>query len=535
MISNKIFLGLASAAVLCLGIVFAASNASSMAGGRGLSAVCTGSTLFDQFSNEMIMNAQVRSFSSSVVYVDGAGNIAYLYDDFDEYANSQYVIDGFENPETWQVNGNQGMLELSAAHYSGSAAATLQSTIEGERIILGKTGNNIVHDLDRWAEKGYITMWLKVIDPDRIDSISLTLEDGQGNRRNYAPIENVHSSSPNTFKNDQEYPDLVYPEGDPTRDLWADFVIAEGWNYILWRADMYHDEGAINMSSISGVYLTLATNTSVKGGEVTFDDLRIQDGLQKMSNPTNGMWYPPHGRPQYGVYDIDRSKDGSGSELRLLNVRNSQYPSNGDHARMISSAPVPADFVTRVKFSLTQLGEEDKTLRLPSPFPAWTPSELRDIPITDGLRNNTYFRITYDFEPSWDPGHEWFGAYLSLQYDRFGLASVWPIERNVLQDQEPKAGARTAATEFTPHSDVEYEMHLLVKGQFVSATIYEVSGTDCLERKAGMSYTFEHPRHGADKRYPIAIESTGSMRTIIHEVEIASLDKRDSHQITRLR
>ncbi len=104
-----------------------------------------------------------------------------------------------------------------------------------------------------------------------------------------------------------------------------------------------------------------------------------------------------------------------------------------------------------------------------------------------------------------------------------------------MQDQEPKAGARTATTEFTPHSDVEYEMHMLVKGQFVSAAIYEVSGDDCLVHKAGMSYTFEHPRHGADKRYPIAIESTGNMRTIIHEVEIASLDESGSLHITRLR
>jgi len=379
-------------------------------------------------------------------------------------------------------------------------------------------------------------MWIKVPDPRGIDSIRIAVKDDSGNTRSYVPLENVHSSNPNTFSNDPDYPDLVYPEGDPARDMWVDFVPGPGWNYLLWRTDQYQDDGyKVDMSRINEIDIILDLNESVTGQNIIFDDLRIQDGLQKSSNPTGGMWYPPHGRPQYGVYDIDRSRDGVNYELRLLNVRNTQYPSNGDHARMITSAPVPIDFTMRVKFTLTQLGHEDDSLTIPSPFPAWTPAEWREIPIYEGLRNNTYFRVTYDFEPSWDPGHDWFGAYVSLQYNRFGLVSVWPIERNVLQDQEPKAGAGTASTEFVPHSDVQYEMHLLAKGQFLSATIYEVKGDGCLERKAGMSYTFDHPRYGSDKRYPLAIESTGNMRTIIHEVEMVSLDEKSTTGITRIR
>lgn len=270
------------------------------------------------------------------------------------------------------------------------------------------------------------------------------------------------------------------------------------------------------------------------GHMLILDDLRIQDGLQRFSNPTMGTWYPPHGRPQYGVYDIDPNQDGTGYDLHLQNVRNAQYPSNGDHARMISSSPVPADFVARVKFTLTQLGHEDQTFVVPSPFPARTPQDMREVQVSKGGRDNTYFRVTYDFEPSWDPGHEWFGAYASLQYSRLGILAVWPIERNVLQEQEPATGSRTATTEFTPQEGVQYEMQLLVKGQFASATVYEVKDNECLERKAGVSYTFEHPRHGLDKRYPPAIESTGNVRSIIHEVELVSLENLNADEITRI-
>lgn len=525
---NKLLLGLIVASVLGLGIVFAAANALPRVG--ELIGECGSNAIFNEFSDDMTLNKQIR-LNVPGTYVDEAGNIAYLYDNFENYGSNQYVIDGFETPESWNIVGQPRTLQVSSEYYGGDGALAYPASSYVGNITLAHESS---HDLSRWTDSGYITMWLKTMYPDSIDNIGITLEDNQGNKRHYSLLENVHSEAPNTFKNDLEYPDLVYPDGDPARDMWVDYTLGQGWNYLLWRADMYQDDGRVNLSNINKVYIAIDTNDGHEIGTIILDDLRIQDGLQKSSNPTDGVWYPPHGRPQYGVYDIDKSKTGSGYELRLLNVKNTQYPSNGDHARMISSGSVPVDFVMRVKFTLTQLGNEDESLTLPSPFPAWTPSEVREIPISEGLRNNTYFRVTYDFEPSWDPGHEWFGAYLSLQYNRFGLTSVWPIERNVLQDQEPTAGSRTATTEFIPQNDVQYEMHLLAKGQFVSSTIYEVKGDDCLTRKAGMSYTFDHPRHGSDKRYPIAIESTGNMRTIIHEVEIASLDESSSSKATRV-
>jgi len=484
--------------------------------------ICEDTTIFEEFGSDSVANLKSDNSGSST-YIDGQGNMAYLFEDFERYAGNQIIIDGFENPGDWHANGGN-VLKSSTEFYSGSGG--LAYALVGE----GNFGNltlvrdsGVTQNLDMLSDLGYVTMWIKVPDPSGVDSVAIAIEDEFGDRRTFAPLVNVHTLDPNTFKDDPQYPDLIYPEGDPQRERWTDFMLGPGWNYLLWRTDAYSDDGTVNLSAVERVYVMVEVNENLIEQEMIFDDLRAQSGLQKSSNPTQGAWYPPHGRPQYGVYDIDVSEDGSDHELRLLNVRNTQYPSNGDHARMISSAPVPVDFVLKIRFTLKQLGEQDEQITIPSLVPAWTPAEWRQLPVAEGQRNNTYFRVTYDFEPSWDPGHDWFGAYLSLQYSRFGLTSVWPLERNILQDQEPKAGSRTAITEFSPKRDVQYEMDLLVKGQFASATIYEVKSEDCLERKSGISYIYEHQRLGEEKRYPLAIESTGNMRTVVHEVELVSL------------
>jgi hypothetical protein len=508
---------------------------------------CTNETIFDSFSKDSSLGHDF-AYGIQSTYLSNEGTMAYLYEDFSGYAENQHIIDEFEAPASWSVNTEIGKLQAIDEYYGGAGAlAYMVPPDMGREITLSKIIGSF--DADRWSTSGYITMWIKVTNRDGIDSVTIVFEDNQGNKRVYTPLENVHTDAPNTFANDLEYPDLVYPEGDPNRDMWVDFVIENGWNYLLWRADMYNDSDnrVVDMSNIEKVHVQLQVNDRLVGHTLIFDDLRIQDGLQRFSNPTGGAWHPPHGRPQYGVYDIDRKDDDTGYELRLLNVRNTQYPSNGDHARMISASPVPVDFVMRVKFTFIQLGREDETLVLPTPFPAWMPPDIRELQVSKGQRDNTYFRITYDFEPSWDPGHEWYGAYTSLQYNRFGIMSVWPVERNILQDQEPPAGARTASTEFVAQEGVQYEMHLLAKGQFLSATMYEVrdsnhngngkgngNGNDeCLERKTGTSYVFEQKRHGSDKRYPLAIESTGSMRSIIHEVELISLENLNPDEIYR--
>ncbi len=557
---------------------------------------CVTESVFDTFSHDSTLGNEVQ-LKTSGEYVSKNGTIAYLYDDFSNYAKSQQVIDNFDDLGAWssspsssslsstdtigrEAGGtNLGTFRLVDEYYSGPKALSYVVPTNLPHVILSRTWDT-PRNFDRWSQSGYITMWMKIENPSSIGSVDVVFEDPLGNKRTYIPLQNIHNLSVqksnnddnndstllNTFANDPAFPDLIYPEGNTQTEMWTDFVLAHGWNYLLWRADSFsEDTGKItDMARISKVYLDIAfdkksTSPSNRAGEVIIlDDLRIQDGLQKSSNPTGGMWFPPRGRPQYGVYDIDKNDVDGTYQLSLLNVRNTQYPSNGDHALMISSAPVPEDFVMRVRFTLTQLGPPDQSVSIPSLFPEWTPKEFKEVSLVKGMRNNTYFGIAYDFEPDWDPGHEWFGPYLSLEYNRFGILTVWPLERNVLQDQEPKAGERTATTEFAPQNGVQYEMQVLAKGQFVSATIYEVkkdngnndnygsgnnssSGggsnnftSECLVRKATMSYTFEHPRHGNDERYPLGIESTGNVRTLVHQVEMVSLEKPPVWELGRL-
>lgn len=547
---------------------------------------CVTESIFDTFSHDSTLGNQVQ-LKISGEYVSKNGTIAYLYDDFSTYAKSQQVVDNFDDVAAWSSSLSstdnvgeeggraiKGTLRLVDEYYSGPNALSYVVPPNIPSITLSRAWDT-PRNFDRWSQSGYVTMWMKIENPRSIDSVNVAFEDELGNKRTYIPLQNFHNLSTternnndeniNTFANDDAFPDLIYPEGNSKAEMWTDFVLARGWNYLLWRGDGFSEETGKNtdMERISKVYLNIEFDKKSSSGSqvIILDDLRIQDGLQKSSNPTGGVWYPPNGRPQYGVYDIDSKQDADGEhyQLSLLNVRNTQYPSNGDHAGMISAASVPKDFVMRVRFTLTQLGQADQSVSIPSLFPEWTPKEFKEVSLVKGMRNNTYFRVAYDFEPDWDPGHEWFGPYLSMEYNRFGILTVWPLERNVLQDQEPKAGERTATTEFAPQNDVQYEMQVLAKDQFVSATIYEVkkdggsnnngdnnnnddddSGhhsnttTECLVRKAAMSYTFEHPRHGDDKRYPLAIESTGNVRTIIHQVEMVSLEKPPVWQLERL-
>lgn len=497
-----------------------ASNQGSLASNGS----CGQISMFDEKTKNSALVKNIPHNNSSV-YLSNDNTIAFLYDDFTRYGNNQKILDEFDNPSLWQVNNQENMLHVTDEFYGGNSALSYDLKMPVSDIALTKNFSDL-QNLTRWQKSGYITMWINVENSTGIDSLGIELQDNDGNRRYYESIPNVHVNASNTFGNEKEYPDLMYPEGNPKTEAWVDYQLTTGWNYVLWRADNFTDEGTVNMSEIKKISIQVKPNTkNFVAQQIIFDDLRIQDGLQKYSNPTHGVWYPPHGRPQYGVYDID--KVGNSYELRLLNVRNTQYPSNGDHGRMISTAPVPKDFAFKVQFTFAKLKDPETSIKIPLPYGLPLPK----IPINTDLRNNTYFRVTYDFEPDYDPGHDWFGAYLSLQYDKLGLSSVWPIERNVLQDQEPKAGSTIASTDFTAQNNVKYEMDMVVEGQTTYVTIYEVDGT-CLNHKADMIYTFQHPRH--EERYPIAIESTGNLLSRIHEVEIVSLDSNSTFSIKRV-
>ncbi|MGQ0792407.1 MAG: hypothetical protein ACT4NJ_09340 [Nitrosopumilaceae archaeon] len=484
---------------------------------------CQDNTLFDVAWTKSEYN-NIYSKKIPGLFLDNDRTIQYLYDNFDRYSENQLVLDHFENIQSWNVNGKINQLQRSDEYYGGHGSAFYALTGENE-LTLTKNFDR-TQNIKQFENFGYITMWIKIENAKNIDNVNIILEDEFGNLREYSTLVNVHTSSENTFSDDESFPDLTYPDGDSKIERWVDFILASGWNYLLWRSDEFTDNGNVDLSQLQKIHLIIKFNENSTNQKIIFDDLRIQHGLQKNSNPTNGVWFPPHGRPQYGVYDIDQNPSNPNDyELRLLNVRNSQYITNGDHARMISSAPVPENFALRVKFTLNQLGLSDKDTKLSFPYAKYLPAEW--IQFTDsGQRDNSYFRVTYDFEPDWDPGHDWVGAYLSLQYDKFGLVSVWPVVRNLEQDQEPKQGDLLATNTFVPIEDVTYQMDILVLGQKTTATIYEVQD-DCLISKSSVGYVFQHPRHGSDERYPIAIESTGNMRTIIHEVELISLEKPD--------
>ncbi|MGI0026837.1 MAG: hypothetical protein ACREAD_03235 [Nitrosopumilaceae archaeon] len=508
---KRILLGSLIAAII-IATTITWSMAQTMNNGNG---VCKQISSFQDVVRNSDLSKRLSNNDSSI-YLASDGTIAYLYDNFVRYENNQQILDEFEDPDSWLVNGEEGKLHLTDDHIGGNGALLYNLDTSMPNITLSKNFLNL-QNLTRWEKSGYITMWLNVQNSIGIDSVGIKFEDKDGNTRYYQSLQNVHTNVTNTFANEKEYPDILYPEGDSKTERWVDYQITEGWSYLFWRADNFTDNGSVNMAEIKKVSINVELNKqNPVSQEIIFDDLRIQDGLQKFSNPTHGIWYPPHGRPQYGVYDIDKAGDGT-YELRLIDVRNTQYPSNGDHARMISTAPVPTDFALRVQFTFAHLKDPETQVKIPVPFGLPLPK----IPINVGLRNNTYFRMTYDFEPDWDPGHDWFGTYLSLQYNKLGMASVWPIQRNVLQDQEPKSGSTIASTDFTAQNNIKYEMDMVVKGQTASATIYEVDGS-CLNQKAEMIYTFDHPRH--TERYPLAIESTGNVLTIIHNVEIISLD-----------
>lgn len=506
---KAILVGLVASIVIAVVVIMTTTQTS-----LSTTSSCGQESIFNEKIKNSVLTKDLSNRGSGT-YLATDGTIAYLYDDFSRYDKNQKILDAFDDPNSWMVNGDKGKLHTADIFYGGTSALAYDLKTPKESITLSENLSSMLN-LTKWERSGYITMWINIENSNDINSIRFSLEDENGNTRSYHPLTNVHTNSTNTFGNKKEYPDLVYPEGDPQIERWVDYHLTPGWNFVPWRADNFTDKGMVNMAEIQKIVILVELNTKDQVPQrIIFNDLRIQDGLQKNSNPTHGVWFPLHGRPQYGVYDID--KVNNSTELRLLNVRNTQYPLNGDSVRMISSSPVPVDFAFRTKFQFTELKKPETTITISTPFHMPTPK----IPMNVGLRNNTYFRVTYDFEPDYDPGHDWFGAYISLQYDRLGLSSVWPIERNVLQDHEPKSGSKIATTGFVAHNDVEYEMDIIVEGQKAHVAIYDVNGK-CLKKEAEMIYTFEHPRH--EQRYPIAIESTGNMLTRIHEVEIVSLD-----------
>lgn len=454
-------------------------------------------------SNYSSLSAKNKVIEQGADTLNADGTIRYYYDNFDRYSDTTVVIESFENTEWAQISGPVQSIEPSRLRINGekSLKVTLADTgrLNVAEMRITNTSQREL-DLGKWENQGIFSLWLHVPDQDIFNSASMRFIDGNGNIRKFNAIENPQLGIPNFFDRDDAYPDLPFKNQESSADEWTDYQIVEGWNFLFWRNEQafYTDKGPFNARDIRHFEVSITVNPGEGNGDIYVDDLRLITGLQKDDNVLAPNWYPPHGRPQYGVFELDSDIENGGS-IKLINIRQSQYPSNGDRARMIAKGLTPENFIIRVRFKTEDIG-------------------------TSGDLTNTWFRLTYDFDTEWDPGHDWFGFYSSLEWQKAGLITVIPVQRFYLQDQEPKnENIDVSSVPFKMRDEATYEVQLEVRGQNATAWVYTV-GDECLKLKEKVSYEFQRQRH-ADKRYPIAIEATGDMKIRVYEVEIAEIDK----------
>jgi len=265
-------------------------------------------------------------------------------------------------------------------------------------------------DLLRWKQNGYFTAWLNVENRSGISGVKLVLGDSNGSYREYSEIQNMLVDELDVIKIDDVYPNLKFQLNEGVGE-WQDFRLVNGENYLFWRADYYMDYGQVNLSDVRWykVIFSLANTSSPQN--IVLSNLRVQDGIQKSRNPANGNWYPPNSAPQYGVMDIDETVAGSKDyKLKLLNVLQLQYPSNGDHVRILSIKPTPFNFSMEIMFTIVELPEQ----------------YVGNILNYSSNRKNTWIRLQYDFDNEYDPGHDWFGTFISFEHEKFGVVSTYP-------------------------------------------------------------------------------------------------------------
>lgn len=196
--------------------------------------------------------------------------------------------------------------------------------------------------------------------------------------------------------------------------------------------------------------------------------------------------------------------------LRLHNVRQIQYPSNGDHSRILTNVSTPENFTLVTTIKLVNLGDKG--------FSEWWDKLLKK----DKSRYNTYFRLQYDFDNDYDPGHDWYGLFWSLEYEKLGLLNVYPIVRYFQQGQGPARFNQLNRVSLSPKENTPYTIVLYVRGQYAKAVIYEKSGV-CLVKLAEVENTFERKR-SLLKNYPLSIEITGESHLEVSSFELYYVD-----------
>jgi len=334
-------------------------------------------------------------------------------------------------------------------------------------------------DLSRWQNKAAITVWTDIADWRTITRIDLKLIDANGKSVVLNGLENISAPrEDNQIRSDDKFSDYNF-SCQQGHTKWEDFMLVHGRNLLFYE---YNQPLEIDMSRI------VKWQAYNKGKELEIYDVVIHDGLCEKVNSLNGAWHTPNDLPQYGVW---WPKDG---KLIIRNVKQDQYPSNGDHGRILSSYKTPQNFISRTRFTV------------------------------DSIRNdqNGYIRLAWDFDDQYDPGHDQTFIFFSFEYGFFGLKRVYPVERYFTQIFEPKQNSQQAKTKFTLESGKTYEIQTKVVGQKTSAMLYEIKGSH-LKKVAEIEYSFKRAR--PTQAYPFSFETTGNIQVSLDEFEVWQMAK----------
>lgn len=447
-------------------------------------------SVFDGYFNKA---SEMGVITSDKIINKENNSISYLKENLCSYEANSKSIDEVEDLTNVNLYGDAESADLSPENYAGSFSAifTLGNSSKDYKAIFEKRSLSL--DVSRWQGDGVYSAWVKFEKPEDVSSVNLVLESKNGARRTYNELQNIHIDEENKIRQNDPHPDYLLPEGDG--QYWQDFQLVYGWNYLFWRGDRYLDSGDFLANEVVAYQFNFNLRQNYTSGKKIYvDNVRVSDGVQKSNNPLAGNWYAPNGMPQYGVFDLSGEKDCS---LRLINVTREQYPSNGDHARILSNFTAPLNFAFKTRFKIID------------PTPGYV------------NENNSYLRFQYDFDSEYDPGHDWLGAFISFEYKNFGLISVEPVERYVEQKQEPEKFPFSARKSVILDKDKEYQIELVVQSNKARAYLYEVSSGSKLRQISHVSYEFERTRSELGR--PFSIETTGSYHMLISQIEILDL------------
>ncbi len=415
--------------------------------------------------------------------------IQYLYDDFSSYTDSLKVLEDFESSS--QLTSNSTISLNNDNVITGNSSLKVMTSQDAAVTTLSIPINA---DLSNWSERGVISFWLNLSNRTDVSQAELTLFDKKGNQIVLAPLENKIADFPNNFNKDDIYPDIKLPD-EISSGEWTDFWFEKGWNYSFFQIQhAVNNSNEFDFKYVDRIEVSLHKSIN-ESPEIFIDNLQIQTGIQKENNSLKANWYPPLGLPQYGIYSRDSSQKNG---LYLLNVRNSQYPSNGDHGRILSQYSTPMNFALRTRFKVHNLDAENK--------------------------KNTFIRFFYDFDPEYDPGHDWFGVNISLEYNKFSLLTVIPIERFSRQEQEPENAQSDTDWQKTItelENNQIYEFQLFAVGQFAKAFLYKVEDEKFIPLSS-LKYTFDRDRL-TERKYPLGMEVTGNTQAQILNFEVTEI------------